>query len=84
MEHLILSEWLVPRETDNFVSRGRDEGNIEILGETKLTVSRVAMQSLCDLLNSWNFEAGNSLNLTVTAVVGQLSRVTVHSYPLTS
>ena len=31
-----------------------------------------------------NFEAGNSLNLAVTAVVGQHSRVTVHCYPLTS
>ena len=28
--------------------------------------------------------AGNSLNLAVTAVVGQHSRVTVHCYPLTS
>ena len=31
-----------------------------------------------------NFEAGNSLNLAVTAVVGQHSRVTEHCYPLTS
>ena len=31
-----------------------------------------------------NFEAGNSLNLAVTEVVGQHSRVTVHCYPLTS
>ena len=31
-----------------------------------------------------NFEAGNSLNLAVTALVGQHSRVTVHCYPLTS
>ena len=31
-----------------------------------------------------NFEAGNSLNLAVTAVVGQHLRVTVHCYPLTS
>ena len=30
-----------------------------------------------------NFEAGNSLNLAVTAFVGQHSRVTVHCYPLT-
>ena len=30
------------------------------------------------------FEAGNSLNLALTAVVGQHSRVTVHCYPLTS
>ena len=28
-----------------------------------------------------NFEAGNSLNLAVTAVVGQHLRVTVHCYP---
>ena len=31
-----------------------------------------------------DFEAGNSLNLAVTAVVDQHSRVTVHCYPLTS
>ena len=30
------------------------------------------------------FEPGNSLNVAVTAVVGQHSRVTVHCYPLTS
>ena len=30
-----------------------------------------------------NFEAGNPLNLAVTGVVGQHSRVTVHFYPLT-
>ena len=28
--------------------------------------------------------AGNSLNLAVTAIVGQRSQVTVHCYPLTS
>ena len=31
-----------------------------------------------------HFEEGNSLNLAVTAVVRQKSRVTVHNYPLTS
>ena len=31
-----------------------------------------------------NFEAGISLNLAVTAVFGQHSRVTLHFYPLTS
>ena len=31
-----------------------------------------------------NFEAGNSLFLSVTAVDGPHSRVTVHSYPLRS
>ena len=31
-----------------------------------------------------NFEAGNSFNLAVTAVVSQHSRVTVECYPLTS
>ena len=31
-----------------------------------------------------NFEAGNSLNLAVTAVVDQHSRMTVLCYPLTS
>ena len=30
-----------------------------------------------------NFEDGNPLNLVVTGVVGQHSRVTVHCYPLT-
>ena len=28
-----------------------------------------------------NFKAGNSLNLAVTAVVGQHSRVTMHCFP---
>ena len=31
-----------------------------------------------------NFEAGSSLNLAVTAVVGEHSRVTMHCYPMTS
>ena len=31
-----------------------------------------------------NFEAGNSLNLALTALVGQHSRLTVHCYTLTS
>ena len=31
-----------------------------------------------------NFKAGNSLNLAVTAVISQHSRVTLHCYPLTS
>ena len=31
-----------------------------------------------------NFEAGNSINITVTVVVGQHSRVTAHCYPLMS
>ena len=35
-------------------------------------------------LEAGHFEEGNSLNLAVTAVVRQKSRVTVHNYPLTS
>ena len=31
-----------------------------------------------------NFEAGNSLNLAVWAVISQHSRVTLYCYPLTS
>ena len=31
-----------------------------------------------------NFEARDSLNLAVTAVVDQHSRVTVHCYPMTT
>ena len=30
-----------------------------------------------------NFETGNSINLSVTAAVGQHSRYTLHCYPLT-
>ena len=30
------------------------------------------------------FDAGNSLNFAVTAVIGQRSRVTLHCYPLAS
>ena len=37
---------------------------------------------ICDIAG--NFEAENSLNLALMAVVGQHSRVTVHCYPLTS
>jgi len=35
-------------------------------------------QSLSDLLFNCNFEAGNSLNIAVTAIVGQHSQVTEH------
>ena len=50
--------------------------------ESKLTVS----QGTSDLLHilAGTFEAGNSLNLFVTALVNQHLRVTVHCYPLTS
>ena len=49
----------------------------------KLTLSRGAsLYVICYIAG--NFKAGNSLNLAVTAVVGQHSRVTVHCYPLTS
>ena len=40
------------------ISRGEAEGNIE---------------NFFDLLYSWNFEAGNSFNFVVTAVVGHHS-----------
>ena len=54
-----------------------------VLRKTKFTVSRVtSLQVRCFIAE--NFEAGNSLNLAVTAVVGQQSRVTIHCYPLTS
>ena len=49
--------------------------NLNVSRETSLRVS-------CYIAG--NFEAGNSLNLVVTALVGQHSRVTVHCYPLTS
>ena len=35
-------------------------------------------QSLSDLLFNCNFEAGNSLNISVTAIVGQHSQVAEH------
>ena len=51
--------------------------------KTTFTVSRgTSLQLRCFIAE--NFEAGNSLNLAVTAVVGQHLRVTVHCYPLTS
>ena len=46
----------------------------------KLTVPEGPM--ICYIAG--NFEAGNSLNLAVTAVVHQHSRETVHCYSLTS
>jgi len=50
---------------------------------TKLTVSQgTSLKAICHIAG--NFEAGNSLNLAVTAVVGQHSRVTVGCYLLTS
>ena len=39
---------------------------------------------LSELLFSWKFEAGNSINLAVTVVVSQHLQGTVHCYPLTS
>ena len=51
--------------------------------DTEFTVSRDANLSVICYIAE-NFEAGNSLNLTVTAVVGQHSRVTFHCYILTS
>ena len=44
-------------------------------GETKLTVSRGTSLQVISGYMAGNFEAGNSLNLAVTAVVGQHSRV---------
>ena len=44
-------------------------------GETKLTVSRGTSLQVISGYIAGNFEAGNSLNLAVTAVVGQHSRV---------
>ena len=41
-----------------------------------------SLQMICYIAG--NFEAGNSLNLAVTELVGQHSQVTVHCYPLTS
>ena len=44
-------------------------------------------QSRSDLLYTvaaGNFKAGNSLNLAVMVVIGQLSRVTLHCHLLTS
>ena len=51
--------------------------------DTKLAVSRgTSFEMICYIAG--NFEAGNSLNLALTAVIGQQSEVTVHCYPLTS
>ena len=51
--------------------------------KTKFTVSQgTSLQLSCFIAE--NFEAGNALNLAVTAVVDQHSRVTVHCYPLKS
>ena len=59
-----------PRETLRF------EGN-------KLTVSQgTSLQVICYIAG--NFEARNSLNLAVTALISQRSLVTVHCYTLTS
>ena len=45
-----------------------------------VTVSRgTSLQVICDIAE--NFEVGNSLNLNVTAVVGQHLQLTVHCYP---
>ena len=47
--------------------------------ETKLIVSSgTSLLVIC--YTAGNFEAGNSLNLAVTAFVGQHSQVTVHCY----
>ena len=71
-----------PGGNSYFVSRVVTEGNIEILGN-KLTLSRgTSRKVICYI--SGNFEAGNSLDLAVTAVVVQHSRITVHCYPLSS
>ena len=51
--------------------------------KTKLTVSQgTGFKVICYMAG--NFEAGNSLNIIVTVVVGQNSQVTVHCYPLMS
>ena len=51
--------------------------------KTKLTVSQgTSFKVICYMAG--NFEAGNSINITVTVVVGQHSRVTAHCYPLMS
>ena len=51
--------------------------------KTKFTVSwGTSLKVICYIAG--NFEGGNSLNLAVTAVMGQHSEVTVHYRPLVS
>lgn len=66
-----LTQWLLSRETVNFAS-WEAEGNTEIR-DSSVVIQR---EIRSDLLL-----AGNSINLSVTAVVGQQSRVTVRCYP---
>ena len=67
---------MVPRETINFVSRESQcaDGNIEIRGEKIDCFPRgQSLSHFCYIAG--NFKAENSWNLSVTAVVGQHSRV---------
>ena len=58
------------------------DGNSSFCFPGKFIVSRgTSLQVICYITG--NFEAGNSLNLAVTAVIGQHSRVTLRCYPTT-
>ena len=79
-EHLARNAW--PKKTANQSAR-TIVAIINTLNDSSLGKQLIFFPDTLKNIRIRNFEAGNPLNLAITGVEGQHSRVTVHGYPLT-